>query len=563
MTYFFKGYLASYCASLECIAFPRILSDRIKVPPRQFIIKRKIFKMIWVIFLINFALVNGVLSSDLYELDLIHFNDFHARFEETSKESPICHTNDTLCLGGFPRLYHVITQLKREKPDALLLNAGDSFQGTYWYTFFKWNVLQEFMNLLPHDAHAIGNHDFDDGPMGLAGYISALNAPVLAANMDTTFEPVLEGLYHPSTIVKRKGRKIGIIGLITTDTELFSNVGNVKFLDPRTSLKRELRVLNGEGVDIIIVLSHCGYDTDVLLAREFGKDVDVIVGGHSHREEKSPQPYPVVIESDANKNHKVLVVQASAFSKYVGNVTVYLDSEGHYVNWDGEMIYLNQSIPEDTGIKELLRPYAEFVHLAQLTPIGESMTPLSHEDCSRGECTLGNLMTDALNAVAKHAVQTSLDYIAFAQQSYLPSSLPDGIITHGELIELLPYYDQIETFNVQGKTIIDALEWGVRDAQFYNEFQIPLLLQVSGLKVQYNITNPEGKRVTSVRVGKDNVPLKRKKYYQVTAPGFLADGGDGYSVRVRIIVFYLDQITSYLVTYTDSSKTWFISRGGS
>lgn len=67
---------------------------------------------------------------------------------------------------------------------------------------------------------AIGNHEFDDGPAGLAPYLGGLRAPVLAANMDTSKEPILQGLYKPYIIVERRGRKIGIIGLITTDTKV-------------------------------------------------------------------------------------------------------------------------------------------------------------------------------------------------------------------------------------------------------------------------------------------------------------------------------------------------------
>lgn len=67
---------------------------------------------------------------------------------------------------------------------------------------------------------AIGNHEFDDGPEGLAPYLRALKAPVLAANMDVSQEPSLQNLFRPHIIVKRGGRKIGIIGLITTDTQV-------------------------------------------------------------------------------------------------------------------------------------------------------------------------------------------------------------------------------------------------------------------------------------------------------------------------------------------------------
>lgn len=73
------------------------------------------------------------------------------------------------------------------------------------------------------NSQAIGNHEFDDGPEGLAPYLAALNAPVVAANMDSTNEVSLQGLYKPHIVIERGGRKIGIIGLITTDTKVYKN----------------------------------------------------------------------------------------------------------------------------------------------------------------------------------------------------------------------------------------------------------------------------------------------------------------------------------------------------
>lgn len=73
------------------------------------------------------------------------------RFEETNDAGGTCKTG-TKCIGGFSRLYHEIMTLKNLKPDSILLNGGDSFQGTIWYSVGKWNVTQEFMNTLPIDA---------------------------------------------------------------------------------------------------------------------------------------------------------------------------------------------------------------------------------------------------------------------------------------------------------------------------------------------------------------------------------------------------------------------------
>ncbi|CAH2052260.1 unnamed protein product, partial [Iphiclides podalirius] len=472
----------------------------------------------------------------LYKLDIIHYNDFHARYEETSVETPTCRFNNGSCLGGFPRLYNEIMELRRQKPDSLLLNAGDSFQGTYWYTLLKWNITQEFMNLLPHDAHAVGNHEFDDGPEGLAPYFAALKAPVVAANMDVSKEPSLQGLFKRHVIVKRKGRKIGIIGLITTDTKTLSSPGNVVFTDPMEATDREVEILTEKGVDIIIILSHCGLDIDKQIANKHGKHVDIIVGGHSHSllwNGPSPSgedvagPYPVFIETTDDKKHQVLIVQASAFTKYMGNLTVYFDYLGRYVKWDGGPVFLDRSIPEDPEIKKKLIPYAKLVHDAENVPIGKSLNDLRFQDCVFGECALGDLLVDALVDYAKANIKTDYNYLAFIQRGNIKSCIPNGEVTKGTIFDLLPFNDRIETFELQGNYLREALERSVSDAWDTNPFKGPWVLQVSGLNVTYNISMPEGQRIVKVTIG-DGSELNDDAYYQVTAPAYLADGGDGF-----------------------------------
>ncbi|XP_059051032.1 apyrase-like [Achroia grisella] len=496
---------------------------------------------LFVFVIIYSTIVNGfaVPFEGLYDLDIIHYNDFHARFEETSVATPTCRYNNNSCLGGFPRLYHEIQVLLKEKPNAILLNAGDSFQGTYWYTLLKWNITQLFMNMLPHDAHAIGNHEFDDGPAGLAPYLAALNAPVVAANMDTSNEPSLQGLYKPHIVVERKGRKIGIIGLITTDTAKLSSPGNVVFTDPREALKREAKALTDKGVDIIVLLSHCGLAEDKVLARDYGQYIDIIVGGHSHSllwngtapsGEFVAGPYPIFIENTAD-GKQVMIVQASAFTKYMGNLTLSFDYRGDLVKWEGGPIFLNRSIAEDEEIKAKLEPYAKLVRDAEDTPIGETRTTLSDQDCVYGECALGDLLMDAFNDYAKKNVESNYSYLSFMQRGNIKAPIPEGTITQGVLFELLPFKDKVQSFELQGKYVLEALERSVSEAWAYDPFKGPWVLQVAGLYVTYNISRPEGQRVVSVHIGdKNGVDLDPEQTYQVTASAYIADGGDGFAM---------------------------------
>lgn len=108
-----------------------------------------------------------------------------------------------------------------------------------------------------------------------------------------------------------------------------------------------------ENCKIIIVLSHCGLDVDVEMAKTLGANVNLIVGGHSHtllyngqppNNEISRGPYPVIVERENDR--KILIVQASAYTKFLGNLTVWYDHNGDIQNWEGNPIYLDSNIPE-------------------------------------------------------------------------------------------------------------------------------------------------------------------------------------------------------------------------
>lgn len=132
-----------------------------------------------------------------------------------------------------------------------------------------------------------------------------------------------------------------------------ANTGKLKFLDESESVRAEAeRLKSKHGVDIIIVLSHCGLETDRLIAKTAGPLIDVIVGGHSHTFLYSGQnplgpdtpkdKYPVEIIQD--NGHKVLIVQASCYTKYVGDITVYFDRAGEVVRYEGKPIFLAHHI---------------------------------------------------------------------------------------------------------------------------------------------------------------------------------------------------------------------------
>ena len=159
------------------------------------------------------ALTAGAASAD-YSLTILHTNDFHARFEPISKYDSGCGSEDNAegkCFGGSARLVTAIADAKARSNNSILVDGGDQFQGTLFYTYYKGALAAEMMNKVGYDAMTVGNHEFDDGPEVLAGFMSAVNFPVLMSNADVSNEPLLAGKLAKSTVIERGGEKLGLI----------------------------------------------------------------------------------------------------------------------------------------------------------------------------------------------------------------------------------------------------------------------------------------------------------------------------------------------------------------
>ena len=251
------------------------------------------------------ALSAGMAQAD-YSLTILHTNDFHARFEPISKYDSGCSAEDNgegKCFGGTARLVTAIKEARARSNNSILVDGGDQFQGTLFYTYYKGKLAAEMMNKLGYDGMTVGNHEFDDGPEVLRGFMDAIEFPILMSNADVSGEPQLAGKLMKSTVIERGGEKLGMIGLTPQDTDELASPGpNIIFTDPVDAVQDEVDRLTEEGVTKIIVLSHSGYGVDQRVAAET-TGVDVIVGGHSNtllgEMEGAEGPYPTMVNGVA------------------------------------------------------------------------------------------------------------------------------------------------------------------------------------------------------------------------------------------------------------------------
>ena len=206
-----------------------------------------------------------------YNLTILHTNDTHANIE------PCTTTCLGADLGGVARRATAIHDVEAEGGNVLLVDAGDSFQGTLWFNYYQGLEEAHFMNLLGYDAAAIGNHEFDSGPPALANFITEADFPVLSANIDASAQVSLTGLIEPYTVIDVDGESIGVFGLTTEETSNISSPGpDVVFTDHTAAAEATVATLQGMGVNKIVALTHLGYDVDLPLAAAVS-GIDVIV----------------------------------------------------------------------------------------------------------------------------------------------------------------------------------------------------------------------------------------------------------------------------------------------
>lgn len=261
-----------------------------------------------------FTVIAALAVSSAYaqELTIIHLNDTHSHIDPQR-------SGEYIGRGGVIEQAAYIDSVRRAegKRSVLLLHAGDFGQGTSYFTELNGNIEIDVMNAMKYDVVALGNHEFDNGIPELARRLENLEADVVCANYDFAGTP-LEGLVEPYVIVRRAGKKIGVIGLLTDIMKVVdrSVAKDLSYLEPADVVNRYAAYLKNEkDCDLVICLSHLGYREDKDLASQLS-DVDVIVGGHSHTLLHKKQ---VVKDAEGDD---VIVVQNWKWGLNVGCLTV-------------------------------------------------------------------------------------------------------------------------------------------------------------------------------------------------------------------------------------------------
>lgn len=263
-------------------------------------------------------------SGQLKRLTIMHTNDMHCRID------PFPDTNAEYARrGGMVRLASLISQTRAANPNMLLLDAGDMFQGTPYFNYFKGDLMLKLMSHMGYDAGTIGNHEFDNGMDGLAASLPFAKFPIISSNYDFSDTP-LSGMVTNHLIMRKQGIKVGIYGLGIELEGLVaqSGFGNTRYLDPLAiALQMEQMLKVDHSCDLVICLSHLGIAykehkiSDSSLA-PLTRYTDLIIGGHTHTFLEKP------LEFQNKEGRLVLVNQAGWGALMAGSIEFIVDRSG-------------------------------------------------------------------------------------------------------------------------------------------------------------------------------------------------------------------------------------------
>ena len=459
------------------------------------------------------ALVNGIedphkifpgtkLNVNLVKkIDLLTTNDFHGNLVGGSEAG-------AAKLAAYIKYY-----ADMNKSGTIILDAGDSFQGTPMSNLLYGAPVVDFFNEVGYTATTVGNHEFDWGIETVLNTMKEQNAKYQMLTANVYQDGKLATWATPYMIKVVNGVKVGIIGLSTPDTAVTAHkdfVGDYTFEDPADITMALIPKLEKEGADLVIVLSHLpavqNADTKAITGElaDFAnevKGVDAVIGGHSHN----------IVTGKVND---VPVVMASKHGRMIGQITLYYDTKtDKVIISESNVIEVRKGELDVTPNAKIEKMVADYNK--ELAPVFGEVVGVMGADLVRDY----NLTSGAGNWFADVLRDAKDADVAFTNAGGIRIDVAAGEVTMEKIFEIMPFDNTPVTTVMKGKDILDVLEQGCT--------LVKGMVQISGLTFTYDSTKPEYSRVVAVTMA-DGTPLDLEKEYTVVTNDFLAGGQDNF-----------------------------------
>lgn len=467
---------------------------------------------------------------------ILHTNDVHVGYQDRI---------------GYDGLALYKKELEAQHDHVFLIDAGDAIQGAALGAISKGAEIIRMMNQLGYDLAIPGNHEFDFGFEVLDDCAEQLSCGYTCANFCVTGgEPV----FTPWRILEAGDLKLGFVGVVTPDTftrspikDILNEVGEpmYDFLADKTgdrlseALQRNIDDAREHGADYVILVAHLGmnsadgsiFNSEAIVKKLTG--IDAVIDGHTHEVYNTQIP--------DKQGRMIPIAQTGTKLPVIGQLTIYKD--GRVEEKLVDLVPSSSEFPVeltlrrnteravDPEVKAFLDGITASYEPVMERKIGELPVDLSGGNCD-GELGLGNLVADAYRAAARTQA-------ALVGEGSIRTGLSAGEVTYQDILNILPYFNNLIVARVKGQTLLDALEFGVSLLP-YASGGFP---QVSGISFSVNsqiessvkrndnkqFLSVEGeRRVSDVKIGGED--LDPEALYTLAMVDYLFTGGDGYTM---------------------------------
>jgi 2',3'-cyclic-nucleotide 2'-phosphodiesterase/3'-nucleotidase len=479
---------------------------------------------------------------------------------------------------GIAKVATLVKDARKTDPDLLLLDSGDTIQGTpLEYFHNKRNntppdPMMLAMNALGYDAMAVGNHEYNFGLQVLEKARGEAKFPWLSAN---TYENQVKGdasnHYKPYIIKEVQGVRIGVLGLTTPGIPNWENKPNYQGLEFRETVseaKKWVSVLRDTGkCDVVVIAMHMGTEEDLrtgipspsqvpnenaalTIARQV-PGVDVILMGHTHRE-----------VGDLFVNG-VLLTQANRWASHVARVDLYLDKKEsggwQVVMKSARTIPVTEKTVVDPEIAKLGEPYDKETQAWLGRAIGESSAELTASGCRFHDSAI----IDLIQRVQLEAGNADVSMAACFNPS---ARIPKGSVTVRDIAGLYEYENTLVTLELTGQQLQDALE---HSARYFKEYEAGKSLNdlidnripgynfdvAQGVTYDIDLTKPAGQRIQNLKFKGQSLSMTQK--LRVVTNNYRVNGGGGFTMFKSAPVVYRssEEVRELIIDWVEKHKT--------
>ncbi|MBA3469585.1 MAG: 5'-nucleotidase C-terminal domain-containing protein [Herpetosiphonaceae bacterium] len=492
-------------------------------------------------------------------------------------------------------LSKVATLIRQERaidPDLMLLDAGDTIQGTpltYYYNVVDTSAphpMAATMNALKYDMSALGNHEFNYGLPTLDRFRKEATFPILSANTRNTDGSEAFGGYIIKDV---KGVKVGILAMTTPaipNWEKPANIVGLRFDDPIETAKQYVPRMRAEGADVVVVLQHIGWEriprdsakpeawltdpdtwqdagslpgenTTIRLAKEV-PGIDVVLSGHSHLD----VPKAII--------NGVLISEPSYWGRVLGKITIQVENKDgtwQVVGKDSTTLKVT-NVAADPEIVSIAQPYHDQTLAYINTPIGTSLGEFPGGPKARyTDGPLGDLINTVQSeaaAAAGYPVDVSLAAI-FTD----PGMIPSGEVTIRDAYSVYIYDNTLYVMEITGGILRRALE---KNAEYFKQLD-PAALPAdpkgvitdnardynwdlyTGVDYTLDLTRPAGQRVTRLQIAGQDVTAEQP--LRIAINNYRASGGGGFAMfrEGKILWQSTNEVRDLMADYVRSKGT--------